>query len=998
MATQVNKTPIVSESPITSPNRSDTDEYFDASSSDTSQPKNWWESLWAPSTSNQLATSNQPEPEKTANSRKPPPSGWNPAAKVNYALEVFADAVITVDETVKKVNQFFEKQFKTAHPTLTQAAELLNSFQSNEQLSLANRKKLASCLQEIKDGKEDIFKNDRYGKPIKLSQPEQDNIEKLRVALADECPISPTLIQEVLTTVSHLCDLQMGWGQIGKKLADTQLFPLVNQWMKLSKDDPVLKAKKAKALELERNLQQRLFQPEVPKELPKEPISEIKSQLTKLEGLAIKMALTNTIFWGNKNEDIFPELLSTAERLRETNPGKTLEETFEDALRMKWTGSNITLQFHLIVTSRVLKFYISHVINQLKNDLMNFLLKSPPEQLDDLFKIVFNPLKAHLIAFQDYVSALPKGQFPTSDEEIVKYFENLRVGEKRCTDLIHGLAGTLMKKYAPTFSWIPFVKGSLDNILPSTQSKGVNKLFSFIKNVLIGCAYVPEALLQLFSFAWNGALKAILKWVILPKVFKSTQTVLDVHSQHRHMVNKFILEKLQQFNPQNASSVPHLKPLISSKDQQKQLADIVKSILTTIHAQRAMESPLDHAQFIEGKASLETLKNTISQTVVSTMAPRASIEILKVLENLLQDSLISEFIWDALDRLTIGLTTPAQKISEGEMKETEALMMENLKKAGEDAVQHAVQAVLNPLQTFQNETKADLEDLSQTSQYFIKICGETTEKTILNLDRLWINLSSKVTNLIRKFRSLNITPLIEFITDIGTGFKKTTEPFRKTLEEIKTLYAGKVNLEKKKVFLEKSIFLDQDSLTTPQILSALKILESQKANLSPAFQKELETFLSSTTQYGQLTANAASKALYQANLKEFKTALEKTITDLATEITNTSTQITGKIEELKKNLDHITAWSKTLEKPDVSKIVAPLKSDPTVLQTVGQVVQPIAEPLIVNQVLSYVSDLLDLTKKPYHSVGVLWRVVNAYLKMPPQKDIAPQLEEALNGD
>ncbi len=997
MATHVNKPPIVNEPPITSPTRSDADdEYFDASSSDTSQPKNWWESFWAPSTSNQLATSNQPEPEKTANSRKQPPSGWNPATRMNYALEVFAEAVITVDETVKKVNQFFEKQFKTAHPKLTRAVELLNSLQSNEQLSLADRKKLNSCLQEIKDDKEDIFKNDRYGKPIKLPQSEQDNIEKLRVALAEEHPIDPTLIQEVLTTVSHLCDLQMGWGQIGKKLADTQLFPLVSKWMNLSKDDPVLKAKKDEAQALERQLQLRMIQREVAKEVPKEPISEIKSQLTKLQSLAIKMALTNVIFWGNKNEDIFPELLSTAERLRETNPTKTLEETFEDALRMKWTGNKIILELHLTVTSRVLKFYINHAVSQLKNDLMNFLLKSPNEQLDDLFKVVFNPLKAHLIAFQDYILALPKGQFPTSDDEIIEHFESLRVSKKLPTDLIHGLAGMLMEKYIPTFSCIPRARDFFDNkVLPTTRFKGINKLFSIIKSVLIGCAYVPEVLLKLFSFAWNGTLKTILKWVILPKVFKSTQTVLDVHSQHRHMVNKFILQKLEQFNPQNAPSAPHLKPLISSEHQQKQLADIVEEILATIHFQRAMKSPRTHNQFINDESSF---KNTIHQETVSAVAPLASIEILKVVEGFLQDNLLPGFIWDTLDRLTTGLTTSAQKISDGEMKGTETLMMENLKKVGEDAVQHAVQAVLNPSQTFQNEVKADLEDLFQISQDFIKSCGETTEKTILNLDRLWIKLSSKVTHLIRNFRGRNDTSLIKFITDIGTMFETATKPFRQKFEEIKTLHARTVEMEKKKTFLqEKSTFLNQDSLTTPQILSALKILESQKANLSPAFQKELETFLSSTTQYGQLAANTASKALYQANLKEFKTALEKTITDLATEITNISTQITEKIKELKKELEPITAWSKTLENPDISKIVAPLKGDPTVLQTVGQAVQPIAEPFIVKQVLSYVSDLLDLTKKPYHSVGVLWRVVNAYLKMPPQKDITSALE-ALNGD
>lgn len=804
-----------------------------------------------------------------------------------------------------------------------------------------------------------------------------------------------SLIEPVKNTLSHFQKLQKGYLQHGTDWLKTHGVDHAKAFLGLNKTSFVNEASIKKAQDHDRIIQQMAVREEPrDNEIPSEHnerVMRILTQIQEFSVLAQKAILVRLIF--PNDPYMLPTVLETAKGQHARDPDIDLNtQAFYEALMIKFDEKprsvfdRFFFRFHLTVTASIIGFYVKHISFQFRSDLHNFLLKNSHDRLDDIFSLVINPFKGHLTTFYSQLEKLSKSDqvLEKNIEEIIEdLFKQFKVDGKSHTDLMNKLAVLLVNKYAPTFSWTNSFRTILDKRLPPN-----NPVFDMTKKILVGATTITTG-----PFQWiiNVTIKRTIQWVVnrfvLPSVLQSTQTALGVGSHYQHVFNLFLEKKLTAFNAgmsENRSKL--IRAIQSPLARQLQMKGVMDQVLKAIPLQTAMNDPESLNQYFNPGLTIDGLNKVIDDAIRKAISTDAALEVLKVLEQSLEPELLSEFVWYTFKNLLKNMAEKQIPATLEIMRLTEQKMINQLREALRSAVEEAVEAALHPAKKLNDETIIDIENLRKTAVEFVKSCKEVNENSFKQHDDAWIELIGLVTKLMDKWERTKVPSLVELNRIVGESFTTATSHFSELMKKLQPLQQSRNSLQKTVEELKiKQTYFKTNHLTTIQInagAQSLYALAVEHPNLS-ALQTPLTQFLTYTKVYmGLRKIDKSSQDIFIGRFQEIKKLLDEVVQSLEKEITKASEEMNNNTKILGEQLDGLEAWAQSLTPAEVTS-----EEVPSTLQWIGEKVGDPVQDYLVKRLMEYVNAILAMKSKSYHWNGVMWRIVDAYLRSPPQKQI-----------
>lgn len=479
----------------------------------------------------------------------------------------------------------------------------------------------------------------------------------------------------------------------------------------------------------------------------------------------------------------------------------------------------------------------------------------------------------------------------------------------------------------------------------------------------------------------NFIAKTIIRYVVteslLPTLFETTKNALGVGASYQFLINKFIKEKLERLNLGLRAGGPQLPvPLASSPAQQTQVAHLVEQVLKTIPLQDALRDPLELNGYFSENVSPEQFRKWIDGLVAAGISPVVAIEILKYSESFLQQEVLSEFAWYALDNFSYLLQTSFKEIEEEDKAAIEEARNRELKKIIKYLIEEVVQTTLNPHQKINRDTALEINMLKKATADFVELSAAADINRFHEVDESWKKLNRMVTNLMDKFSTMKVPALVELGASMGDSFRRVTDESNALIAELR----GLLDQEKKYAeliqnLLNKNAYLQKPNLTHEQISTAVMALLEQikehRRDMPVLYQYTCA--LSVRARQVIDFPNQRERVLFGAYFREFQGLLIKTIEDSTAKIGERQQFLDQKYNVIKGKLEALTQWQEDLFTVEI------LPQKDLSLQLLDSV-RPVVEPGLIDYSDKRVNHLITLFSKPYHWDGIAWQVINAHMK------------------
>ncbi|HSX12239.1 MAG TPA: hypothetical protein VLF61_01985 [Rhabdochlamydiaceae bacterium] len=902
-------------------------------------------------------------------------SAWN--GVLNFANRTFHLLAGQMGDAGQEALQALKKSAtQTPNPSLDSLYQELSHLKEHRFYSPLQKAHLVEQLQKFNAQFEQILAGaaEADHSPATLTGPQKEAIEQLCDALVRNQPIQEETLNAVYSIIAHFRELQMGLVQMTTEALKVNALDWVKKSIGLSErpDSSELRRQIDESRRLRAELQKRTILAEVENQVPPKIIDAIRDKCAFFSTLAANMALAKIIFPEEEISTLFPLLWDLAQRSN---------ITFREAIQMQFGNHTsifrrIVVFFHLYLTAPILEFYISESVKKVEKDLITFLNKSPNARVEDLFFLGVKPLRAHLTTFESQLTNLDASHtvLQTSIEEYIEnYFDTFNLNGKINAARVDELARILIERYIPVFSLsAPFEK-ILNVVFPNTNYRIIDAVFGAAKKGLSGVIYISTLPIDWIA---NRLIKKIVqiilrKWT-LPALYEMTQNALEIGTTFQHLINEFIKEKLEEFNREFSVNKRHASVSVShSISHHNLMQGLINQVFKTIQLHQVMNSSVSLHRYLNGKISPEAVKYFASDLIAQGISPTASTELLKFIQYFLQEKILAEFVWYALDNLTLLMQKSSQEISQEANNLVEATLLDAFKMTVAYAVEESVHHALDPSKAINNEIADAIVELRKASNKFIEECQNTSAENFKKAEESWLGLTRTVTQLSFKFSEKKIKPLLFFSNTLAKSFEEATRELSTTINEIRKRATQKNKFERALVILKsKRRDFDQQGLTIEQIEVGIRMLDSAIKDIPGAefdkFKKTLQSFLHLAS------FNRWLSRIPEEDFAKFKQAFDAAIQEAELQIETLTNQMN--FAALKAELPQLTHWSAELRAIEVTS------EDAGSFQILKQLIGSKAEQYLIDEIIQNGQVLLDIKSKPYHWKGVLWQVIDAYLK------------------
>ncbi len=738
------------------------------------------------------------------------------------------------------------------------------------------------------------------------------------------------------------------------------------------------KSKKAQREALKRI--NRVKEKEVP---PLDLKVSLEKKIDNIGDLSFKMILTQLIFNNESWKETFNRICKDVENRENTDAGSK-DEAFFRAVDHQFTLLGLSDSFvnrarkwfYLNIAAPAIKSYLEHAIAAIKTDLIQFLEMTPKNKIQNVFKIVLNPLNAHMTQFSTFVPTLRGKVVDSYDKQIEAHFDTF-IDTK-----LSLFAHTAIEKYAYSISLIN-LRYNLNAIV--SMGAAVITAVSFIKGYRTSIKVAGIMTTYLFSGAFEAMLnlgvKYVAKWKLREAVKKDFLTTDPahgkVHSRLQHILNEQLLEKLIDFNASGADISSKPMKLTSSPTTQVEMDTIVRQLFATIPLSLASTtSDAFHNHFDQPNISEKMKAEFFS--IIRLFSPSISLEILKRMENLLSDEkTLSEFVWHALNSIEKSLTSEAKATDATQMDTTETQLVEHLEMAVEKVVEQGVKLALDPSKKLQDEINGTLEHIKGHIDVFIPSFGKMNAENFAEKNHEFLKLCPAFVEATTKFKG---TPKIEpHCTGLLVGFMEVTTHMTSGMKQIETLLQKRnEDQEKLKVLMtirDRLKYKKADGAISFDAKKNMKTLEilSEKRWLTDDLKAKINLYKECLETYTRTKTDTPLTEIIHRWTDDFLTHLGSEMEKLEQNITRQTQDIEENIAQLKElEIGRLADWAAKQLKPmkirskDVASRVATLIE--------GIPVERYASPLIKY----FIRELLRYKNKPYHWKGIISNVAAAY--------------------
>lgn len=713
---------------------------------------------------------------------------------------------------------------------------------------------------------------------------------------------------------------------------------------------------------------------------------ELDKKLKNISNTISKMILCQLIFGDGK---IFHKVYSRAQKklLSDGNFDtlffKELEDEFSTTEKPRSIFEQYRYSFHLSITNYLLKFYIDHIATRFKDDLVNFLNRSPEERVQDVFTTILGPVRAHMSAFYTFNQNLAgKTLSGTVDDANQDYFDTMDYGKGKNVDaILSELGNFIVERYCPHLSWTDAIDGYFGRLQSKIANlarwETVHACMTAIKVATVWTAYL---LTGIFEWAMNRAikfkLKNELKSLVKSTLFTTRSSEQKTHSLFQYHINQLIASKLRTLNATGVSHDHKITRLRSSPTTQQELQIFIDELSGLIPLSIATQNAQSLTDYFN--------PNTVRQGTQAAFkifqgqfVPPVSLELLKGLEQLLYDDKqghplgpLSEFVWGAVNNLSKALVTDAQDVNSSQMAATETQMYEELHEAVKKIVNTAVDTALDPSKKYQNETSAHISSLKERVEGFLKACGELTTEQFSELDGKWQQLIQAVLEIHKQFNETGVKKIKDQGNKILQSFTDMQKSVTPILDEINKSKKDKSDVEQQLQWLT-SVASSIAQWPASSKTRPLDIL-GDATTTTQELKDEIEKYKEFLKDFCATIPNEPVLKLEKAFELKFSKIIDAEKEKLLKKIKELDLIMNNGIDNFKQKIAVIEEWNGKL---------APLPlSSEDVTSTLARSVKLLginAEKYAAKAVMYCVLELISLKQKPYHWNQVLIRVMHA---------------------
>ncbi len=915
---------------------------------------------------------------------------------------------------------------KQADPRISELLETLKSLQEKLEGSLDEEDEdQAVFFEDCTEEKEQSLRQlDEF-----LSHPEDPVVQNLgenRRELEELCALlrerDDVNLQNLTLSISHSIGIlegeksnQTGWLA---KFTIQEVLDLLGLRPSKHRRSP-LSAQGEKA---ERAVLARMNNQPIEIDTPENFDEAVGKKLDEITNLAIKIGLIRLIFNGKWKEHfsrIYKEAESkTTEDVNfDTAFLKAVEDEFSTSEKDQFVVNRARYWFHLNITLPILKFYAYGVMRQFKADLLAFLKRTPEERINDVFTLALMPLKAHMSAFYTFNESLASKPLQgTVDESNRAYFDNLKSDKGETIDsTLLQFTHMIIERYAPAISWTQGIESSLNrfeekmhSVIPITEWTPFKKIMTAGKVTIVWTSFIltgaPE---WIVNKAVKYGIKRQVKGLIKLNLFKTDSSEQKTHSRYQYFINRFITEKLRQFNasgnikasaPPEPPSSPYkllrspskLRPslpkprsspskLRSSPSTQKQMQDVISELFQNIPLSIATSTAPALNTYFRGQP-LEQGKQTLYNLFVDQFAPTVSLEILKGLEHFLYDDkaegkelgLLSEFVWFTINNLENTLTKESDVAEQAEMNATEAAMHEQLQMAVATLVKEGVKTALDPSKKYENQTNAITQDVKRQSEAFLELMDNQVVENFTNLYKNWKNLNDSILKMTKQFKDTKIKKIVDYGDRLITSFQRDTKGLDSIIKDLEKIQEKKRSLEDQLAIFE-GIQKQIQEADPRRKIHKLTILREKKW-VSKKLKSEINRYEEYLHDFLKTPHSVQVAQLEQHKAQEFQNQLEQEKVEILATIREETGKMTQRVVDLQEQRMHLINWNRRLIDKEVNSkdVSTPLAKLFDTLPLEGKV-----HDVAVSAVMQCVGELLNFKEKPYHWNQVLIRALRA---------------------
>ncbi|WP_404665173.1 hypothetical protein [Rhabdochlamydiaceae symbiont of Dictyostelium giganteum] len=749
------------------------------------------------------------------------------------------------------------------------------------------------------------------------------------------------------------------------------------------------------------------------KPVPVDLLSAIENQLFNLSNLTAQVLLIKFLFPGDTASTLFPEIYQTAQEMQSRHANMTEEMAFKEILTSTYHTKNlddqkyptlfyrIYLQIHLHITLPILRFYINHVFQQLNKDLSTLLKTSPDQKFEYLDACVLSPLKNHFSTVQNFLDKkICQSQeifLETTRDSVQNFLSEIAINGKSPQKLLSELSEYLSSRYIPHLPWTKKVKEATYCPIDPVQNIVINIFLSCLNLISTSLIYTVIRPVELImDILCKKLIEQIVKNHVLPSMLPhpATSSQNPSHSPFRHQINLILWQNFASLNNRDKSNLDEefapSQPILSSL-RYNQIKEVIDHILKAIALEHSMNDPQKIDQTLHHKISLTSLPANLHQTLMEYISPAASVEVIKILENIIQQDFLSKLLWSALENGLTILKRPPVTISKEEMEFAEMARVDELRVTVEKAVEEAIQMALNPAEKINREIRREIQILYHEISSFTMLATHCTIEKSQELVKKWTKISHHVAHM--KFCEKELLQIIIFEKELREQFLDQTNELNKAIQNIQSLYNQSDSYTKIAHFLEDQyrVLKETPDIKANQILASLNFLEVRLSshlysdNLGiRSFLKELKIFIRNTKNYQLLTApDMHSEEAFQTIFTQFKEQLQLIKSTLHEQADHYLENTEISLQTVVNAATPLEVWAQSITPPRLKPQDMGSLSQ-KVSETLGPQFKTILTHFLMNDINTLIN-MLDAKAKPNHWNALLWRGVGSYLASPLQK-------------
>jgi len=770
----------------------------------------------------------------------------------------------------------------------------------------------------------------------------------------------------------------------------------------------------APAPSTKKNRERRLYAPPsqtFEKPIPIDPIPLIITEIDELKSLGFKIALALLILpessMSKADQENGGHLAGLIKKANETlDPLKDSNEIFLNLLFIELDNSKLNFvqrtwkKFTCKLLAPFILFMIDHVLDQSRDVALYLIGLTPEERMNMIVKLFIEPSCRFISKLEsEYISLSENTDIGTTvDEAISSKIAQLKIREpngKDLTpkDLINGLVGSLIDRYAPSFDWPSAAAGHFEK--RSTHSKS-----PFVAAWFMGWSYLTRGAGILFApFSWciHAIVRNSLKNAVVSKINSKLQDTTDSSWDFGRLalnsLYKTLYEKLLKLNRTKTST--------ESQNRQKKLAieqtafvdhsvqdDINRLVTGFLKLLYYQGSDLfDLRTKFDPSNSVEQTKVMGRDYVYGQMAQKATEGIINGLQSFLAEETFSGAICEVLLDIHRQCLRFNAKSSEKNLARLEKDFYTELQDAVKRGIEDIIDEKLDPSSIIQEEANRFVDGVKYDVEAFkmqfmalpnltptaMKNLEELRDKFLHDAFRRRTERAEKQTNASARVH----------IGTIADGFLPLRDPIYTGIDRLSKL------AEKKKIIEESVKELDQ------LILPLEKAISSEPQAHPTDFYKQLQLTLQKirTKTYPVSVQTLISKL--QGNFDEWTTESAKqanqthingTIIQLLKAVRQSTAEKKLKLQKLTKQMHqsgqetekHVIALSEWAVKLRYFPCSTEAKEISFIKEFLLRFAEEGLSPLILKQLDAF---FLFLGKN--HNIkGLLWYVIKSYLELP----------------